>query len=48
MKRGLSITCTLPFNKSKPWGSPNNLANIVELLDFHACPPMKVIGRKAL
>jgi hypothetical protein len=38
----------LPFNKSKPWGSPKNLVNIVELVDFLACPPMKVIDKKTL
>jgi hypothetical protein len=43
----LSIAWTLPSNKSKPWGSLENLANIIELLDFLACP-MKVTSKKAL
>jgi hypothetical protein len=24
----------LPFDNSKPWGRPKNLANMVDLLDF--------------
>jgi hypothetical protein len=45
---GLSIAWTLPSNKSKPWGSPENPIDIIKLLDFLACPLMKIIGRKAL
>jgi len=45
---GLSIAWTLPSNKSKPWGSLENPTNIVELLDFLACPPMTVMSIKAL
>jgi hypothetical protein len=45
---GLSIVWTLLSNKSKPWRNLENPVNIVELLDFLACPPMKVIGIKAL
>jgi len=44
--KGLSIAWTLPSNKSKPWQSPENPANIIKLLDFPTSPPMKVTSEK--
>jgi len=35
-------------NNSHPYGRPENLANIVDLLYFLACPPMDLIGNETL
>ncbi len=45
---GISWAWMLPSNKSYPLGSPKNLANIVDFVDFLAWPPMKKIGKKNL
>jgi hypothetical protein len=45
---GASWSWTLSSNNSSPCGRLENLANIVDLLNFPTCPPMNIIGNEAL